>query len=325
MPDPGLFFVQEGFGRRTKNHDEKPKSCLTGKPFCGNIREKGPDAAAGQKQKRGDYMKTIEIAPLHKNAGRMTGYLHDQYPQSLPGRVCRPCVLVLPGGAYQFVSERESDPIAFKFLSHGYHAFILDYSVGGEGKPAVGLQALSEVAEALAIIRQHAEEWGIIPNQIAVCGFSAGGHLAASSGILWKDAELQEERGGKKPERPDAMLLCYPVITPGEFAHRGSFDNLTGGDERLLRYFKLEKRVDADTAPAFVWHTVEDPAVPVENSLLLADALQRAKVPFECHLFNHGGHGLSLCNEEVGTPEPRSAPWMDLAIAWLDDRFAFRP
>lgn len=270
-------------------------------------------------------MKRIEIAPLHKKGGRLTGYLHEQKQERIPARNRRPCVLVMPGGAYQFVSEREADPIAFRFFSHGYQAFILDYSVGGEGKPALGLQPLGEAANAIAVIRQNAEQWEIMPEQIAVCGFSAGGHLAASSGILWKDAGLQKERDGKNPERPDAMILCYPVITPGEFAHRGSFDNLTGGDSGLLRYFTLEQRVDADTAPAFLWHTVEDQAVPVENSLLLAGALRRAGVPFECHLFNHGDHGLSLCNEEVGTPEPRSAPWMDLAIAWLDDRFAFRP
>lgn len=269
-------------------------------------------------------MKMVEIAPLHRQGGRLTGYLHEKY-QEIPAKDRRPCVLVMPGGAYRFVAEREADPVAFRFLNHGYQAFILDYSVGGNGKPALGLQPLCEAANALALIRQHAEEWGIIPDQIAVCGFSAGGHLAASTGVLWKEEELLKARSAEKPERPDAMVLCYPVITSGEFAHRGSFDNLTGGETEMLRAFSLEERVGKDTPPAFLWHTVEDPDVPVENSLLMANALRRAGVPFECHLFTHGAHGLSLCNEEVGTPQPSCTPWMDLALAWLDDYFRFRP
>ena len=269
-------------------------------------------------------MKTVEFAPLHKQGGRLTGYLHEQSPE-LPARNRRPAIVVLPGGGYRFLSDREADPVAFAFLAHGYHAFVLRYSVSGEGQPALGFQPLAEVGDALALIRAHAQEWGVIPDQIAVCGFSAGGHLAASSGILWQDAQLQQERGGAAPERPDAMLLCYPVITPGEFAHRGSFENLTGGDAGLLNAFKLEEHVTAETTPAFIWHTVEDPSVPVENSLMLAGALRRAGVPFECHLFNHGGHGLSLCNEEVGTPEPGCAPWLQLSQTWLDGRFQFRP
>ena len=152
-------------------------------------------------------------------------------------------------------------------------------------------------------------------------GFSAGGHLAASLGVLWDHPSLGCPNG---ENRPNALILCYPVITSGEFAHRQSLENVSGEEDPAKQTFwSLETHVSDRTPPAFLWHTYEDDAVPVENSLLFVSALRRAGVPCEFHLFEKGVHGLSLCNAEVATPMPPTAPWMGLCLTWLSNRFSF--
>ena len=180
---------------------------------------------------------------------------------------------------------------------------------------------LRELAETVAILRERSAAWHIEPEKIAVLGFSAGGHLAASLGVLWNDPEL----GLGRQCRPDALALCYPVITAGEFAHRESIETVTGGDPALVEKLSLENHVGRGTPPVFMWHTVDDPAVPVENSLLFAGALRRQGIPFECHLFAHGDHGISVCNREVETPNAACAPWVGLCGTWLNGLFQFEP
>lgn len=237
----------------------------------------------------------------------------------------RPAVLVLPGGGYAFTSPREAEPIALQFNAAGYHAFVLDYSVA----PAKHPQPLLDAARAMCIIRENAEEWGIYSDKIAVCGFSAGGHLAASLGVHWDKKYLENVEGieiGKN--RPDALILCYPVITSGEYAHRGSFINLLGENpnSELLYEMSLENHVSEKTPTAFIWHTFTDASVPVENSLLFAQALREKNVPFELHIYPEGPHGLSLANEETaeGRPDyisPHIAGWMKLCKEWLRLQF----
>ncbi|MPN62052.1 hypothetical protein SDC9_209798 [bioreactor metagenome] len=121
--------------------------------------------------------------------------------------------------------------------------------------------------------------------------------------------------------KPNAMILCYPVISSGDFAHRGSFDNLLGTkepDESTLLKFSLENCVSDKTVPTFLWHTAEDGAVPVENSLLFSMALSKEKIPFELHVFPKGGHGMSLATAEVGCDAPYVARWIDFARKWLE-------
>ena len=120
-----------------------------------------------------------------------------------------------------------------------------------------------------------------------------------------------------------APVLGYPVITSGKFAHRGSFENLCGADEALLQTMSLENQVRPDVPPFFIWHTVEDQAVPVENSLLLAGALKENNVPFELHLFTHGGHGSSTCTNEVNTPNKHNNAWLPLCMGWLGETLDF--
>ena len=225
----------------------------------------------------------------------------------------RPLALIFPGGAYAWRSDREAEPVALRLLSLGIQAAVVRYSVA----PARYPTALKEAAEAVAYAREHAREWFCDPRRIAVLGFSAGGHAAVHIGLKWHLMPQGESC------RPDAVILGYPVITSGEYAHRGSIDNLLGeDDDRLREEVSLEKFVREDTPPVFLWHTREDPSVPVENSLLLADALSRKGVAFELHVWQHGGHGLSLADDQV-YPEgdvnirPACREWIDMAARWL--------
>ena len=225
----------------------------------------------------------------------------------------RPLALIFPGGAYAFRSDREAEPVAVKLLSLGVQAVIVRYSVA----PARYPQALREAAEAVAYAHAHAEEWLCDPHKVAVMGFSAGGHAAAHIGIRW-----QEQPEGVAC-RPDAMILCYPVITAGPHAHRGSIENLLGARENeLADAVSLEKHVTDQTPPTFLWHTWEDAAVPVENSLQLACALREHGVPCEMHIYQRGGHGMSLGNDEVyplqdANIHPECQGWIDMAARWL--------
>ena len=165
--------------------------------------------------------------------------------------------------------------------------------------------------------REHAEQWLCDSRKIAVMGFSAGGHAAAHLGTRW------HEMGFDPACRPDAMILSYPVITSGEFAHRNSFKCLLAErEEELKDVVSLEKHVTPDTPPTFLWHTWTDELVPVENSLMFAAALRRAGVPCEMHIFGAGQHGLSLCNDQVYDAEQPNmhaecACWIDMAARWL--------
>ena len=125
--------------------------------------------------------------------------------------------------------------------------------------------------------------------------------------------------------RPDAAVLCYPVITTGEYKHPESIDWVTGGDAKLMELLSLEKQVTKQMPPTFIWHCTGDESVPVENTLLLTAAMQRAGVDYECHLFAGGAHGISMCNQEVETPYPAAAEWVKLCKTWLNSQFEFTP
>ena len=247
--------------------------------------------------------------------GTLTLYLRESV-EAMPHFRQRPLVLVVPGGGYEHVSAREADPVALQFAAAGYHTAVLTYSVG-EG--ARDHQPLRQLRAAIGLLRQNAERWGILPDRIAVCGFSAGGHLALSGAVLDCPGEAAD-----RSQKPDAVLLAYPVITAGEYAHRGSFVQLSGSEDRAEHQrFGLEEKITPDTPPVFVWHTMEDATVPVENTLLLLAALRKNHVPCEAHLFEKGVHGTSISTPEVDADSTHRNRWVKLAVEWLDDTFSF--
>ncbi|MBR1566552.1 MAG: alpha/beta hydrolase [Oscillospiraceae bacterium] len=245
------------------------------------------------------------------------GYIQDDHDR-LVAHKKRPAIVICAGGAYRWLSPREKDPVALSFAAMGYQTFLIEYSVGENAK---GLKPLRELAEAVCIIRKKAGEWHIEPDHIAVLGFSAGGHLAASLAALWQ----REDLGLGIDCRPDAAVLCYPVITTGEYKHPESIDWVTGGDTELMELLSLEKQVTKQMPPTFIWHCTGDASVPVENTLLLTAAMQRAGVDYEGHLFAGGAHGISMCNQEVETPYPAAAAWVDLCTTWLNGHFGYTP
>ena len=240
----------------------------------------------------------------------------------------RPLVLICPGGGYRFTSDREADPLALQFLSMGYHAAVLRYSCS----PAVYPTALMELAACVKLIRQNADAWDVEPDHIFVLGCSAGGHLAASLGTLWNQDFLRQALDIPKEKasilRPDGLILCYPVITSGEFAHQGSFQHLLGDRvEEMWEELSLEKRVTTDTPPVFIWHTFTDETVPVENSLLFVSALRKANIPTEFHLYPKGCHGLSLANQLTNNAlgiklQEECTSWIHLAHTWLESQIS---
>ncbi len=259
----------------------------------------------------------MNICSFAAHDAPVIGYIQDDHDR-LVAHKKRPAIIICAGGAYRWLSPREKDPVALCFAAMGYHTFLIEYSTRENAK---GLKPLRELAETVRIIRQRAGEWHIEPEHIAVLGFSAGGHLAASLATLWQ----REDLGLGADCRPDAMVLCYPVITTGQFRHPESVDWVTGGDEKLKELLSLEKQVTKHMPPTFIWHCTGDESVPVENTMLLTAAMQRAGVSYECHLFAGGAHGISMCNQEVETPWPAASKWVELCKTWLNAQFDFTP
>ncbi|KAB7786454.1 alpha/beta hydrolase [Bifidobacterium cebidarum] len=266
------------------------------------------------------YVERI-ITGIDGSEARFTGYIADNSPEIDPDRT-RTSILILPGGGYAMTSDREAEPVALRFLAEGFNVFVLRYSVRASHYPV----ALIETAEAMRLIRSNADEWHVNPRQVAVLGFSAGGHLAANLATSTGDDDMREHGYDPDEVRPDALMLAYPVITSGEYAHRGSFQYLLGShvqNQQMRDKLSIEKHIDAKTPPVFVWHTMTDPSVPVENTLMLIQACRAAGVGIEAHLFPEGRHGLSLADEETAYRGASDylveavQSWPDLAARWL--------
>jgi acetyl esterase/lipase len=246
----------------------------------------------------------------------------EAYKPKYPGKNKRKAILVLPGGGYKRVcSDREGEPIALAFLPHGFTSFVLEYTTGRRDQFPC---QLIEVARAIKYIKDNAEKYSIDPEKVFVIGFSAGGHLAGSAGVLWKHSAVYEAikdmpYGYNKPR---GVMLMYPVI----FDHLGSFWNLLLTKEPTQE--QMDKAspnnyVDSDSSPAFIMHTANDRVVPVFNSIKTAEAYATAGVPFELHIYPDAPHGVSLGNKITSRNIEKHentaiAEWVRHAAVWAD-------
>lgn len=258
--------------------------------------------------------KRIDIDP--ENNVYMNCYLHEEeqseeYPNG------RPAVAVCPGGGYTECFCGEADPVALKYLAEGFNAFVVYYSLQDT---AAFPKPLTDLSKAIKIIRQNAEEFGVLPNKIAVLGFSAGGHLTASLGTLWNNPEIARLSDCEKGEnKPNALILCYPVITTRSWM-KPHLKRLIGqrdfaDTEKLL---DCSKNVGPHTPPSFLVHTFMDNAVSVEESLDFARALDKNNIPFEMHIFPNGNHGICMGDRQrLPEADPSFSKWPELSILWL--------
>ncbi|MBE6923514.1 MAG: alpha/beta hydrolase [Ruminococcaceae bacterium] len=248
--------------------------------------------------------------------GSLRVWKMETSPEVSPGRL-RPAMLILPGGGYVRTSAREAEQVALRFAAAGYVPFVLDYSCA----PSIFPTALREAAMAMRYIRENASAFEVNPQMVAALGFSAGGHLCGTLGTLF-DCDEVLDIGSARLLRPDALVLCYPVAVSWGATHEGSFENLSGGDEKLRQRLSLDRCVRQDMPPVFLWHTRDDASVPVRNSLILAGALEEAGVDFALHIYRHGQHGLSTADEMAFPAYALPEVSRDL-IGWPERAMAF--
>ena len=228
---------------------------------------------------------------------------------------CGSAVVICPGGGYAGLADHEGGAYAFFLNRMGVTAFVLKYRLGSNGyRYPVELE---DVQRAIRMVRSGAKQWKLDPRKIGVMGSSAGGHLASMAVTHYDNGSRRAtdpiDRIGC---RPDFGILCYAVISMGPIGHSGSRDNLLGPNpsQALIEETSSELHVSRETPPCFIWHTQDDPVVPVANSEAFATALQKNGVPYELHLYTHGAHGLGL----GGSPESDSLlPWTNALVKWL--------
>lgn len=231
----------------------------------------------------------------------------------------RPAVLVCPGGGYMICAPHEGDVIAEKYFEKGYNTFTLYYSL--EEKAAFPTP-LTQLSCAMKIIRDNAAEFEVNTDKIAVLGFSAGGHLAASLGVHWNLPEVVEKSGCQNGEnKPNALILCYPVITTRSWmvSHLPRLIGDRDYDE-TLKLLDCSENIGEHTPPAFLVHTFIDNTVSVNDSLYFAKAMEENNIPFELHIFPNGKHGLGL-----GEDDPSFSKWFELSLLWLERLFDDTP
>ncbi len=238
-----------------------------------------------------------------------------------------PAMVVCPGGGYCGTAPHEGEPVALAMLGAGIQGFVLWYTVPDSVFPQYHL----ELAAAIAWIRRNADRLGVDENAISVLGFSAGCHLAASYATNWGDELFYSTLGVEREMlRANGMVLCYGVLfSEGEFVHQGSMDSLFKGTQtpELLKKMSVPDSITDETPPAFIWHTADDGAVPVENSLAVAWAMRAARRPFELHVYPHGNHGLSMAtwvSNGRGNGIKNVSKWVEDCIDWVMRTFGYQ-
>ncbi|WP_312077284.1 alpha/beta hydrolase [Chryseobacterium sp.] len=226
-------------------------------------------------------------------------------------------VVICPGGGYRGLAyDGEGTDIAKWFNSKGIAAFVLKYRVPASKSLIIPHEApLQDAKRAMRLVRSNAKKWNINENQIGIMGFSAGGHLASTLGTHFdSEDKLSKSDIENISARPDFMILIYPVITMEAFGHQGSRENLLGmkPSQELLKYYSNEIQVTGKTPPTFLLHCSDDKTVPVKNSLVFYEALQKEKVESEMHIFPKGGHGFGLA---IGKGHLEN--WTDNLYEWI--------
>lgn len=265
----------------------------------------------------------------HESTAELEIYCQKNVPIEDKSKMA--AVIICPGGSYEFLSEREAEPVASAFVAEGYQAFVLKYSVLKEdAKSELFPVPLYELAAAFKYVRENSEDWNIDSNRIVLAGFSAGGHLSAVYNGVWHQPWLSERLGVHSDRlRPNATVLCYPVIrfdmgwpTKKEYAERISTSpDFQYADQLVTEY----------NSPTFIWHTVTDKTVPVLNSLVYCEALVKKQVSYEAHFYHQGKHGLSLANHTSAAEltcdyvNEHVASWLLLCLEWLAENFQERP
>jgi acetyl esterase/lipase len=232
-----------------------------------------------------------------------------------PAAASGAAIVICPGGGYWMLANHEGRDYALWLNQHGIAAFVLKYRLAAHGyrHPAM----LQDAARAVRLVRARAADWRIDPKRVGLMGSSAGGHLTST--LLTHFDGGQADAGDsieRQSSRPDLGILCYAVISMGQHTHQGSKQNLLGKDPspELVNLLSNERQVTKDTPPCFIWHTWEDTAVDVENSLDFASALRRNHVPFDLHVYQKGAHGIGLQDKP---PFARAHPWASDCVVWL--------
>ncbi len=233
------------------------------------------------------------------------------------GKPSGTAVIVFPGGGYAHLAmNHEGRQVANWLNSYGISAFVVKYRLGPRYRHPV---ELGDAQRAIRWVRARAKEFDVDPSRIGVWGFSAGGHLAATTGTHFDGGRPDAADPIDRPSsRPDFMILAYPVITfQAPYAHSGSEKNLLGenADTKLIENLSNELQVTPQTPPTFLFHTNADTGVPAENSVMFYLALRKAKVPAELHIFQNGPHGVGL-----GNTDPALSAWPTLLANWLRSR-----
>ena len=239
--------------------------------------------------KDGEY----DYAAAYGFTPNIFAYLHNDDDK-------RDCMLIVPGGGYCMCVPHEGELPAMEFFERGMNVFVLSYTTDITMSVPPRYQPLNDISRAVRLIRSRAGEYNTEGKKLVICGFSAGGHVCGSLAVHYNDIKDCDPELDKISNRPDGVILAYPVITTGEYTHADSVKALLGNDPAKdeLEYFSVEKHVSSDTPPCFIWQTEEDGLVPVENSYLLAMALRKNKVKFAHYVFPAGHHGLSIANDE---------------------------
>ena len=239
----------------------------------------------------------------------LTAYLPD------PTNATGAAMVICPGGGYAHLAPHEGNDYALWLNQHGVTCFVLKYRLGSSGyhHPAM----LNDAARAVRWVRAHADDYKIDPKRVGIMGSSAGGHLASTLVTHFDAGDTNATDAiERQSSRPDLGILCYAVISLGEFAHKGSEQNLLGKNPspELVQLLSNELQVTTNTPPCFIWTTFEDKTVPMENSLLFAGALRKNHVPFDLHVYQKGGHGMGLADKfPFGHPHP----WAGDCLFWL--------